>query len=415
MTANVRISRGSNPNQIKQHNIRAVLFYLLNHQPAFRVDIAEEMQLSTTTITNLIDELIETGLVVEQGVEETQGPRRIGRPRSALYLLEDARYAIGIQLGIGFYRIGLANLRAEILDYRQDSFPPGTPPAMVIPEIIRQVEALLAENNLDRQHILGVGVGMPGLVNHQTGVNVRAFKLGWQNVPIRDWFSEGLNLPVIVENNVKAMALGEAFFGSGRQASSLAFIYSRSGVGSGIVIDKRLLQGANLGAGEIGHMLLLNPGGKKCFCGQSGCLETLISEPALMEEAAEAASIYPNGVLASELQSAEYPLSNRLFAAARQGDPQAIEILGRAARHLGIALANLVNLLNPQMIVLGGLFVPGEDLLLEPTRETLRSCAFAGLGEKIDLRTTSFGWQAGLAGAASLVLTNLFYLDPEQI
>lgn len=414
MTTTVRIPRGSNPNQIKQHNMRAVLFYLLNHEPAFRVDIAEEMQLSTTTITNLIDELIETGLVVEQGVEETSGPRRIGRPRSALYLLKDARYAVGIQLGIGFYRIGLANLRAEILHYRQDSFPPGTPPEIVIPEIIRQVEALLAENNLDRQRILGVGVGMPGLVNHQTGVNVRAFKLGWQDVPIRDWLAAGLDLPVIVENNVKAMALGEAFFGSGRQASSLVFIYSRSGVGSGIVIGKRLLQGADLGAGEIGHMLLLNPGGKKCFCGQSGCLETLISEPALMAEAEESARLEPGGLLASELQSSEFPPSNRLFAAARQGDPQATAIIESAAQHLGVALANLVNLLNPQMIVLGGLFVPGADLLLEPTRATLRSCAYAGLGEKTDLHTTCFGWQAGLAGAASLVLTNQFYLDPEQ-
>lgn len=414
MANNLRIPRGSNPNLTKQHNLRSILFYLLNHQETYRVDIAEELQLSPTTITNLVNELIDEGLVVEQGVEDAVGTRRIGRPRSALYLQKEARFAIGIQLGIGFYRIGLANLRAEILFSHQGVYQFDAAPEMVLIEVIHQTKALLAENNIELEDILGVGVGLPGLVNHQTGVSVRAFRLGWENVPVRNWLSDGLGLPVIVENNVKAMALGEAFFGSGRQANSLAFIYSRAGVGSGIVINKRLLRGAEMGAGEIGHMLLLEPDGKPCFCGQTGCLETLISEPALVAEAQEAARRAPEGLLAAKLASEEALPSEALFAAARQGDPLAVEIVSRAARNLGVALANLVNLLNPQMIVLGGLFVAGEDLLLAPTRETLRTCAFAGLGEKTDVHVTSAGWQAGLIGAAALVLTDMFYQSSEQ-
>ena len=406
---------GNNANQIRLHNLRTVLFHLLNNEPAYRVDIAAEAALSTTTITNLIDELISLGLVVERGVEETNEPRRIGRPRSALYLVKDARYAIGVQIGVGFFRIGLVNLKAEILDYQTYPFLTSYPPEVIIRGIIQKVKALIAEKGLDPQLILGVGVGMPGLVSYQSGANIRAHKLGWENVPVRDWLSEGLDLPILIENNVKAMALSEAFFGSGRQANSLVFVYARAGLGSGIVINKRLLRGVDMGAGEIGHMILLSEHGKKCFCGQSGCMETLISEPALMEQAEQAARLNPNGLLAASLQTAEAPLTNRLFAAARLGDPQARQILDQSAKYLGIALANLVNLLNPEMIVLGGLLVNGADLLLEPTRTALRNYAFADLGEKVDLHTSSFGWQAGLAGAAALVLANQFYLNPEQI
>lgn len=406
---------GSNTNLIKLHNMRAVLLSLLHHEPAYRVEIAKGTALSTTTITNLVDELIEMGLVAEQGVEEFSGRRRVGRPRSALFLVKEARYAIGVQIGVETYRIAAANLKAEILSNHSYSFSRTTPPVVIFKDITQKIEDLILENQLDRQRIIGVGVGAAGLVNYQTGVNLLSYNLGWENVPIREWLSEGLKFPVVVDNNVKAMALGEAFFGEGQQVSSLAFVYGRAGVGSGIVIGNRLLRGADLGAGEIGHMILMADEGKKCRCGQNGCLETLVSESALLEQAKLAALAHPTGVLASALESTEGWPSDRLFAAARLGDPHAVEIVQRAGHYLGIALANLVNLLNPQMIVLGGLFAQGKDLILPVTRETLKTSAFAGLGEKVDLRTTSFGWRAGIVGAAGLALTNLFYLNPEQI
>jgi len=406
---------GSNTNQIKLHNMRAVLLSLLHHEPAYRVEIAEETLLSTTTITNLIDELIEIGVVAEQGVEEFSGRRRVGRPRSALFLVKDARYALGVQIGVETYRIAIANLKAEILSHRHYSFSRTTPPAEIFKEITQKIKDLIAENNVDRQRIIGIGVGAAGLVNYQTGINLLSYNLGWENVPIRDWLAETLNLPVVVDNNVKAMALGEAFFGEGRKVNSLVFVYGRAGVGSGIVIGNRLLRGADLGAGEIGHMILLANEGKKCRCGQIGCLETLVSEPALLDQANEAALAHPDSALTALLKTDSGWPSDRLFTAARQGDLPALEIVERASNYLGIALANLVNLLNPQMIVLGGLFAQGEDLILPRTRQTLQKCAFAGLGEKVILKSTCFGWQAGMVGAAALALTNLFYLNPEQI
>ena len=406
---------GSNINRIKAHNMRAVLMSLLYNEPAYRVQIAEQTSLSTTTITNIIDELISLGIVAEDGVEEANGRRRVGRPRSALRLVKDAHMAIGIQIGVETYRIAVANLKAEIIYSKSYTFSRSTPPQEIFQNISNQTEAIITETGMDRQRIIGVGVGAAGLVNYQTGVNILSANLGWENIPIQDWLVQQLNLPVVVDNNVKAMALGEAFFGSGRNASSLVFVYGRVGVGSGIVMGNRLLRGADLGAGEIGHMIIVADGGLSCRCGQCGCLETLVSEAALVKQAQEISLAHPGSLLSNALKTGEGRPIDRVFKAAREGDPLAKAMIEQAARYLGIALANLVNLLNPEMIVLGGLFAQGEDLILPIAKEILHQTAFAGLGKKVKLQATSFGWQAGIVGAAALALTGLFYLNPEEI
>lgn len=406
---------GSNINRVKVHNMRAVLLSLLYHEPASRVQIAELTSLSTTTITNIIDELIAMGLVADEGVMETSGRRRAGRPRSALRLEKNARFAIAVQFGVETYRIAIANLGAEILISNTYTYSRSASPRATFDEITQGIEETIKNGNIERERIIGVGVGAAGLVNYLTGVSVTSYNLGWENIPIREWLSERLEFPIIVDNNVKAMALGEAFFGAGRNASSLVFVYGRAGVGSGIVIGNRMLRGADLGAGEVGHMIIMTHGGLPCRCGQSGCLETLIAEPALIHQAEKAASENPSSLLAVKLKLANARPSDLLFQAAREGDPQAIRIVEQASYYLGISLANIVNLLNPQMIVLGGLYIQGQDLILPVARKTLSETAIGGLGKKVELRATSFGWQAGIVGAASLVLTNLFYLNPEQI
>lgn len=406
---------GSNVNRIKAHNMRAVLLRLLLTEPAFRVQIANQLSLSTTTITNICDELIELGLVAEDGVEEISGRRKVGRPRAALHLVKDARYAIGVQVGVETYRIAVANLKAEILSHHSYTFSRATPPQEVFQQISGQIEDLILENNLDRQRIVGIGVGGAGLVNYKTGVNILSPNLGWENIPIRDLLSERLHLPVMVDNNVKAMALGEGFFGAGRGAKSLVFVYGRVGVGSGIFMDNHLLRGADLGAGEIGHMILHAEGGKECRCGQRGCLETIVSEGALVNSAKELVEKNPDGQLAKTMQTGEGRPIERVFTAAREGDALAKTLVEDASRYLGIALANLVNLLNPELILLGGLFAQGQDLILPIAKETLKKTAFAGLGGKVRLQATGFGWQAGIVGAAALALTTFFYSNPEEI
>lgn len=407
---------GSNPTSMKSHNMRAVLMAFLRHGELSRARLAELTGLSSTTITNLVAEMAAAGLVTELASPQN-GSRSVGRPRTPLRLRPEAAHAVGVHISVGHIRIALTDLHGRIVADRAGrptrALRHGldTPAEMVLAETANQIEALLAAQQVAPAALIGVGVGASGLVNPQSGMNVLAPNLGWRNVAIRDLLEQRLGLPVVVDNNVRAMALAEARFGAGRDVEVMAFIYARIGVGAGIIVGQQLFRGSGAGAGEIGHITILPDGGEPCRCGNHGCLETLVSEPAILRLAAELASQAPDGLLAQHLRqaTAEETRLAAVFAAARAGDAPTLAMLEERGHYTGIALANLVNVLNPNLILLGGLFSQAADLLLPAIETTLRARAFADLGEGVQLRITSFGAQAGMIGAAALALDTLFY------
>ena len=403
---------GSNHRLVRTHNLRAVLNHFLRATVISRAQLAERTALSSTTITNLIDDLLSQGIVVEVAHQQDQadGDRRIGRPRTGLRLNPNARYAIGVHIGIGILRAAVVNLRAEIIHNIITDFDPALPAPRVLNQISRLVETTVVESRVDRGRILGVGIGASGLVDYDAGVNVLAPNLGWRDVPLRSWMQSRLELPVTVDNNVRAMALGEAMFGAGRDVNVLAFVYGRIGVGAGFVINGHPFRGSGAGAGEIGHTVMLPDGGEPCKCGNHGCLETLISEPVLLREADKLARSKPEGTLAHSLRqrNGRRPIE-QVFAAARAGDADALTLIEVRARYLGIALANLVNVLNPELILLGGMFAQGSEFFLPTAERVMRAHAFAGLGDRVRLQPTQFGWRAGVIGASALALSAFFY------
>ena len=402
---------GSNINLIKAHNLRAILLSLLNNEVISRVEIARQTELSTTTITNLTAELLEEGIILEQeSFQEIETRRRVGRPRTMLRLVPDARYAVGVHIGIGLFRVAIANLHAEILHNNMSSFELGTPPHVVMKDIADMVRATIVESGVDPGRVIGVGVGASGLVDYENGVNVLAHRLGWRDVPIAEMLHDQLGIPVCVDNNVRSMALGEAFFGAGRDVGVLAFVYGRVGVGAGLVVNGQLFHGSGAGAGEIGHTTMLPFRGELCTCGNRGCLETLVSEPVLVARAQALALDNPGSILAQVLEKdSDEKAIDRIIAAASDGDENAKGLFTDLASYLGIALANLVNVFNPEMIILGGMFSQSSTLILPVAETTMRARAFADLGEKAHIVNTSFGWQAGVTGAAALALTSYFY------
>ncbi|MGD8752533.1 MAG: ROK family protein [Anaerolineales bacterium] len=406
---------GSNYSSVKSHNLTAIMLMLLRHEQISRVRLAELSGLSTTTITNLISELLVQGIVVEEGVEEPTRRRGAGRPRTALRLVPEARHAVGIHIGVGNVRVGVADLRARLVSRLSLAHPLESSPEKVLTETAELVAEAIAQAEINTQNVIGIGVGASGLVNPYTGINVVAPNLGWRDVPIQDLLANRLGLPVCVDNNVRAMALGESLFGVGKGVHTLAFVYARIGVGAGFVVDGRLYRGGGAGAGEIGHTTIIPAGGIPCRCGNTGCLETLVSEPAIVRLAQDLASQDRGGTLVAYLQDGEGTIIERIFAAARAGDVATCAMLNERAGYMGIALANLVNTFNPDLIILGGILAQGQDLLLPDIESTMRQRAFAGLGEKVRLQTTGFGWRAGLVGAASLALTTFFYHQPEGI
>ena len=403
---------GSSSSAIKSHNLRAVLNILLHNAYVSRVRIAQLTGLSTTTVTNLITELLEQGIVAEEGPEQLQRARGVGRPRTALRLVPEARYAVGVHIGVGSLHVAVTDLFGHKVAAVRQTHPLDRPARDVLDLIADMVTRAIADTGADSDRILGVGVGASGLVDPQTGVNVLAPNLGWHNVPVRDWLAERLDLPVFVDNNVRAMALSEAMFGAGQDVQVLAYVYVRVGVGAGFVVDGELYRGG-AGAGEIGHVVLIADGGQPCRCGNTGCLETLVSESAFLALAEQIAAREPDGLLARELAGAHVAPIDAVFAAARAGDPSVQAMLDERARYMGIGLANLVNTLSPELIILGGIFAQGQDVLFPAVAQTLHQTAFADLGERVQLAAPSFGHDAGVVGAAALAL-NAFFYDPTE-
>ena len=408
---------GSNITKVKTHNLQAMLISLLYEGEISRAEIAKRTSLSSATITNLANELIDKKIISEVSptTSEAEGKREVGRPQRMLRIIPTARYAIGVHIGVGLFRVAITNLHAEIIDNRIVMFEGESSALNVLAQIAIEIDGLITDTAIDRKKILGIGVGASGLVNHEKGINVLAPRLGWQNVNIREIIQNKLSLPVTVDNNVRTMAIGEAFFGAGRGVNVMAFVYGRSGVGAGFVVNQQIFRGSGAGAGEIGHTIMVPEGGELCRCGQTGCLETLVTEPVIVQKANEIAQQHPDSLLAQYLdQDDGTSLIDKIFAAARKGDQVVKNMIESQIRYLGIALANLVNILNPEMILLGGVFAQGDDLIRPVACQVMRETAFCNLGENVVVKPTSFGWRAGVIGAAALALMDFFYQRPDE-
>jgi glucokinase len=252
--------------------------------------------------------------------------------------------------------------------------------------------------------LLGVGIGAPG------NVDVAAGRIGEdiQNIPelkgvaLGPLVADRLGLPTFLDNDVNALALGELAFGAARGARNFILLAIGTGVGGGIVLNGRIVRGAAGYGGEVGHMSV-EPEGRPCFCGSRGCLKAYVSGPDLAAQAREALAAAPSArYLALAGGEPAAIRAEHLFEAAREGDTAAQGIVDRAARILGIALGNLMNALNPELILLGGGVMAAADLLLEPARQWAKRYAFAGAFGAAKIELATLDKQSGIKGAAAL-------------
>jgi glucokinase len=212
------------------------------------------------------------------------------------------------------------------------------------------------------------------------------------------------------------MALGEAFFGLGRGVDNLMFIYGSRGVGAGLVVDRGILRGIGQGAGEIGHTYLYKENG---FDDETDCcstLEDLISVPAIVREARALAGEQQGSDFSKSIKGLDdYETVRVTFQLAREEDKYAQALVRRTSQFLGLALVNVINLTNPELIILGGIFAEHSDLFIPILREMADSLSFANIGKQVEIRATNFGWKVGLVGAGALALANFFYMPPSEV
>jgi predicted NBD/HSP70 family sugar kinase len=382
---------------LRRVNRAAVLRPLFLEGPLNRVVLSQLTGLSSGSITNVIGDLIEEGLVVEVGTEDSDG----GRPRVQLQVNPDFGVVIGVDVGETGIRVeGFDLSMTELAGATVDVHPQEDDAHVVVAQIAEAVNELQRRFERERRPILGVGVAVPGVVEHDRDVHVHAPSIGWKAVPLGRLLGERVELPLFIENGAKTLGQAEMWLGAGRGAQHAVVTLWGTGVGAAMFADGRLYRGAASSAGEWGHTCVVIDG-TECRCGASGCLEAYIGAAALLKEWARAD---PGVELPDDFE--QEPWLDRLVAAA--GTDAAGAVLERAATIFGTAAANLVNLFNPERIIVGGWAgLKLGPVLLPKIREVLGAQALDYPATRVTLELGRLGHDAVALGASTLVVEAL--------
>ena len=379
---------------IRAINRSTILNSIKTHGAIPRAEIARLTGLSPATVTGITAELIQDNLVFEKESGDSSG----GRPPIMLAINPNGGCVVGIKVMEDHALGALTDLEASLLG--KQSYPlTDTSPEGISRSLSELVAELLKMSENPVPNLMGVGVGLAGIVEAGQGLVRQSPFFGWNDVPLREMIQSRVNVPVYVDNDVNTLAFAEKWFGAGRGVDNFLVVTVGRGIGLGIVSNGQFNHGARGGAGEIGHTVI-QPGGELCACGKRGCLEMYASEPALLRQAAKA---YEQGQLSSLPNTPE-----ELIALAASGEKAAQEIFARAGELLGQSIANLVNIFNPQRVLINGEGVRAGNWLFDPMRAAIDEHTMPGLRQDVSILVEPLGDDAWARGAASLVLHELF-------
>ncbi|RKU13383.1 transcriptional regulator [Candidatus Poribacteria bacterium] len=316
-------------------------------------------------------------------------------------------HVIGIDIGGTKLATVVADKDGNILQKVRKLTESEKGPRHAVELILSMVDEVLDLAGLQREEISGIGVSCGGPLDTKTGIIYSPPNLpGWDALPLKEMIESEFHIPTVIENDANASALAEARFGGGRGYDYVLYMTMSTGIGGGIVANGEIYHGANDSAGEVGHQILL-PDGPLCGCGQYGCLEALCSGPAIARRAQEAIVDQPHTkILALADGQIDRVRSEHVLQAAREGDALAIALVKKTAYYMGWGIANLVNILNPQIVLLGTIAVAAGDLLMNPIRRTVTEMAMQRPLESVKIMPAELGNSIGDLAAISLVIDN---------
>ena len=398
--------RKGNRDLIKEINRNLILNLIKGRGPLSRTEIARLSGLSLAAVSGITGEMIESGLVLEEGEGESTG----GRRPVLLRLNHRAGFVVGVKLMVGAVTSALTDLDAQVLHHRVTELPitsaesrKHAAPEQILAVTIEAIHATIAESGVERDRVLGIGVGMAGVVDGRTGVCRYSPFFDWRNVPIAEPIARHFGLPVYLENDVNTLTIAEQWFGYGHGIEHFVVVTIGRGIGAGIVVNGQFYRGATGGAGEFGHMTLA-PDGPPCECGKRGCLEALAADPSIVRQAKAAMALGEP----TKLKGMEPVTLDAVIAAAESGDPLSRRLLEDSGRWLGLGIANLVNILNPQRVIIGGEGVRAGEWRFGRLREAIRAQVFDGLADSLEIIIEPSGDETWARGAACVVLGELF-------
>jgi len=393
---------------VRENNLSTILRYIFfNSSPVFRAQLAERIGLNKSTVSSLVQELMERNLIHETGMNSIGN---LGRPATFLEVDPQAGFIIGVDLGLEFISIMIADFKGKTVWQRKipiNSIKSQEETITRTNELIQDAITICKEKN---NRILGLGVAVPGMVDTNEGVLIYAPHLDWHDVPFKKIFSESTGLDVVyIENDANASAIGEHLYGVARETMDFIFVFAGIGIGSGLFLKGKLYSGMNGYAGEVGHMpIIAEPFQNQCDCGNLGCWETYANQNLFIQRMQEKLKTKKNAIISSIMAAQNEPLSiSVLKRAADENDSDSIEIFREAGRAIGIGIAGLINIFNPDKVIVGGPMSISGDHLLPAINESVKNHSLPVLNKDVEILISAFGPDATVIGSVALVANHI--------
>ena len=386
----------------KNYNKHAILDLIRFSQAGIsRVELARELDLTRAAVTTIINDLQSLGLVSE--LEDRRG----GRRPIVLDIPLSKGYVVGVDMGATHVGIILTDLSAHVIREIEHPFDINRGPKVCLEQVDNYLQELLSLAGVSRKDVFAAGVGAPGPIISEKGmVGTPPIMPGWDGYPIRDTLFKQWNIPISLNNDAELGAIGEWAYGAGRGEANLVYVKVGMGIGAGLLLDGQIYRGTTGSAGEIGHTTI-DEKGPVCSCGNRGCLEAMAGGKSIADRARNAIHKGQRTILESIKPASTISVTD-VVAAARRGDLVSQQIFTEAGMHLGTAIASLVNLFNPSMVVVGGGVSQIGDLLLEPIRLTVQQRSLPVASRAVRITSALLGRRSSSLGAvvqaSSLVL-----------
>ncbi len=392
--------RAGSLESLRRLNRLRVIRALRDEGTISRAEIARRTGLSRSTVSSLVADLQADGLVVERPEPGSAHGQQGGRPPILLSFDASAGAAIGIDFGHSHLRVAVSDLASTILSERREPLDTDHDAQQGLELAAEMVTDALADAGVPRSAVIGAGMGLPGPIEQSAGtVGSSAILPGWIGMTAATEMRRRLDIPVMVDNDANLGALAEAAFGAGRDAGDLIYLKVSSGIGAGLILNGRLYRGSAGLAGELGHVLV-DPDGIVCRCGNRGCLETVAATGALVD--------------LLRRSHGEDLTTEAMLEAARGGDLGCRRVIHDAGRALGQVVATLLNVLNPELLVVGGDLAGAGDLLLDGVRESVSRAALPEAARRAEVVAGVLGDRAQVLGALALVVSEADRIFPTR-
>ncbi len=364
-----------------------------------RIELSRELGLTRAAVTAIVGDLILAGLV-----RETNGGTSGGRRPIFLEINPKGGLVIGVDIGATHVTLILADYLAKVLDEISAPLDILQGPEVCLSYVDSLMKSWLEKLGMDLSRICSIAVGVPGPIVTDAGmVSGPPIMPGWDRFPIRQWLQNAWGCPITLGNDAEFGALGEWAYGAGRGVKNLAYIKVGTGIGAGLLIDGQIYRGSTGCAGEIGH-ITIEENGPLCTCGNRGCLEALAGGRAIARKAVQAVRRGERTSL-SEIPSLDSITAREVIVAARKGDHLSQRLVQEAGYFLGTAIASMVNLFNPSMVVIGGGVAQVGDLLLDPVRKTVKQRSLLVASQAVDITAAVLGRRSSGMGAIAQAIS----------